>query len=520
MLDYKITGGKVFDGTGGDAVPCDLGIKNGIITSTGDLSKEASRGTIDAAGKCVCPGFIDMHSHSDAFLMIDPSAASKILQGVTTEVVGNCGASAFPLTEKNRMPSDWAAQRYTREWKSAGEYFDALSSAKPAVNVVCLTGHNTLRAAVMGYDNRPASVEEMHQMEVLLEECMENGARGISTGLVYPPGMFTPPGEIKRLAAVVARRGGIYATHMRNEGTRLVEAVRETLDIGGSSGVKVQISHLKTSGKKSWHLLNPVLEILENARSRGMDVTADRYPYTAGYTDLDILFPSWASEGDRKTVMNRLADSDTRNRLIGEIRDSRDEEDWGFVILASIFSREFRQFRGRKAADVAAEMGCHPSEAIVRILEADELKTTAFFSGMSEANMMKILAQPWVMAGSDASIRNPEGPLGIDYPHPRAYGTFPRFLRMALDGETVGTGEAIRKMTSLPASKLGLKDRGLLKKNNIADVLVFDPASVRDTATYSNPHSFAQGICDVFVNGQPCVLKGKITGERTGRILR
>jgi len=519
MLDLSVHGGMVFDGRGGEAVRADIGIEGDRIAAVGDLSLAEARFCVDASGRNVCPGFVDVHSHSDAYLLIEPSAPSKIHQGVTTEVVGNCGASAAPRTERNRMPSDWLEHKYPGTWQSFAEYRTLLEKVKPAVNAVLLVGHNTLRGGVLGYENRAATADERRQMLALLQKSLDEGARGMSTGLIYSPGMFTPPEEIVELARAVAARHGTYATHMRNEGPKLIEAIDEALALGRESGVSVQISHLKTSGEGNWHLIDAALDRLRKARAGGVAVAADRYPYMAGNTDLDVVFPAWAAEGGRDVIMARLRDPGQRQKLVRDMRDSRPDDAWKGVVIGSVAAKQYARFRGQPLVAVAKELGMHPVEAIVTLVEADNLKTMAFFFGMSEENMKRIFAEPYVMVGSDASIRCPTGPLSKDYPHPRAYGTFPRFLRMSLEGETVPLPEAVRKMTALPAEKFGLRDRGRLEKGMKADIVVFDPDKVRDTATYADPHQFAAGIDHVIVNGIVTLKDGKLTGQRGGRVL-
>jgi N-acyl-D-amino-acid deacylase len=519
MLDLKITGGQVLDGAGGPAVRADIGIRGDQITDVGDLTAAEARVTVGAAGKYVCPGFIDVHSHSDSYLLIEPSAPSKIHQGVTTEVVGNCGASAAPRVGAYQMPSDWREKKYPGAWSSVAEYRGLLAQVKPAVNVVLLIGHNSLRAGVIGYESRAATEEETRAMEDLLARSLDEGGAGLSTGLIYPPGMFARPEEIVALAKVSGGRGKIYTSHMRSEGSRLLDALDETIHVGRKSGARVEISHLKTSGRKNWHLVDAAIERVRAARAGGLDVAADRYPYTAASTDLDVVLPDWASEGGRDNVLTRLRDPEVRQRIRSELLQSRDNAYWRSVTIGSIFRAENKRFQGMSLMDAAKALSMEPVDALLHLCDTDELHTGGIFFGMSEKNMWKILREPYVMIGSDASVRAPTGPLGQDHPHPRAYGTFPRFLRAALDGKTVALPEAIRKMTSLPAEHFRLKDRGMLKPGNLADVVVFDPAEVRDMATYGQPHQLARGIEAVVVNGVLTVEGEKLTGGRGGRFL-
>lgn len=518
MLDLKITGGRVFDGTGRPAEPADVGIAAGRIAEVGPLASAEARVTIAADGRCVCPGFIDTHSHSDAYLLVDPSAPSKIHQGVTTEVVGNCGASAAPRFGQARLPSDWRTFDYPGTWRSMAEYRALVERVTPAVNVVALAGHNVIRASVVGYEGRAATADELDAMARLLDEALDAGARGLSTGLIYPPGMYATAGEIETLARCVSRHGGIYTSHMRSEGAGLIESLDETIGVGRSTGVRVQVSHLKTSGRANWGLIDRALAVIDRARAEGLEVAADRYPYVSSCTELDVILPNWATEGGADAERARLRDPATRARLRAELIEAKPETYWGIVTIGSSEAQEGR-FRGRLLAEVARELGLEPVDAALYLIEADDLRTSAFFQGMSEANMWRILAQPYVMLGSDASVRAPWGPLSRDFPHPRAYGSFPRFLRAAVDGRTVALEDAIRKMTSLPADQFRLAGRGRLVAGGRADVVVFDPGRVADRSTYANPHQLSEGIEDVVVNGVLTLHEGRLTGQRAGEWL-
>lgn len=519
MFDLVITGGRVLDGTGAAAATADVGITRDRITGIGSLAGAESKAVIRADGRCVCPGFIDVHSHSDAYLLIEPTAASKVYQGVTTEVVGNCGASASPLTGVYKLPSDWRDKKYPGEWKTVGEYRALLEQVGPAVNVALLIGHNTLRAGVAGYENRPLRPDELAQAERLLGQALDEGGIGLSSGLIYGPGMFAPREELVSLARVAARRGGIYTSHMRSEGDHLLEAIDEALAVGRESGIRVEISHLKTSGKANWGRLDAALAKIEEARRDGFAVAADRYPYTASSTDLDVIFPSWSHEGGGSALLSRLRDPASRAEIRAALLGAGVERDWGRITIGSTAAAENRRFQGMALVDAAKLLGMEPVDAVFHFAETDHLRTGAFFFGMNEQNMERILALPYVMLGSDASLRAPWGVLADDYPHPRAYGAFARFLRMCLDGKIVDLPEAIRKMTSLPASQFGFKDRGRLAPGLAADIVVFNPVSVRDLSDYGNPHRLAEGFDHVIVNGTPVLQDGKLTGNRSGRFL-
>ena len=518
-MDWILRGGQVADGLGGEPVRADVGIAGDRVAAVGNLAGAEAANEIDAAGRLVCPGFIDVHTHSDAYLLIEPGAPSKIRQGVTTEITGNCGASAAPRGPGYTMPSDWLEQEYPGDWQSVAEYRALLAAQRPAVNSAMLIGHRAVRAAVMGIEPRAATPDEIAKMCGWLDQALEEGGAGLSTGLVYAPAMFAQPEEIQALARVAARRGGIYATHMRSEGGALLEAIDEALDVARATGVRLQISHLKTAGRANWGKREAALEKIRAARAAGLSVASDRYPYTASCTDLDVILPEWASQGGRAAILARLRDPGERAKIRAEMAAERDEAYWEGVWIGSTRHPDNAPFAGKPILKAAEAWKLHPLDAVLRFMETDELFTGGIFFGMSEENMWRILAEPWVMIGSDASIRSPEGPLSHDHPHPRAYGTFGRFLRAALDGKTVGIGEAVRKMTSLPAEQFRLKDRGVLRAGAYADVVVLDPKTVRDRATYEKPHQFCEGVSGVWVNGVVTVCDGKDTGGRGGRYL-
>ena len=518
-FDLLIKNGSVLDGTGAEAIRADIGISGERIAAVGDLSKAEAKQTIDAAGKIVCPGFIDVHSHSDAYLLIEPRASSKVFQGVTTEVCGNCGASAAPRLGDAKLPSDWQDKPFPGTWSTVSEYRKIFDQAKPAVNEALLIGHNTLHRGICGYEPRGATPDELKVMVRALEQALDEGGCGMSTGLIYPPASAVPADEIIALAKVCAERKKIYTTHMRSEGKQLLEAIDEALKIGRTSGSRVQISHLKTSGQANWHKLDAALEKIEAARAEGLEVAADRYPFIAAQTDLDITLPDWALYDGKAAVLGRLRDPETRQRIRDEVIVGRGEFGFGVIMIGSTEHPDLQQFKGMALPDAAKELGMEPIDALLHIIEKDELRTGGIFFGMCEENMWKILAQPWVMIGSDASLRAPDGILSKDHPHPRAYGSFTKLLRASLDGQTVPLPEMIRKMTSLPAEHFRLKDRGVLKKGNFADVVVFDPAKIKENTTYAKPHQLSEGVVALAVNGTLTIENGALTGKRSGMFL-
>ncbi len=528
-MDFEIiiSGGTIFDGSGKSATRCDIGINNDCITNMGELSAAKCDKRVEATGLTVCPGFIDAHSHSDTYLLIEPSAASKIHQGITTEICGNCGASAAPLNGAYQLPADWLDKEYaqlpdahtcasvgTLPWGTVGEYRHLYDTVSPAINAALLVGHNTLHAGICGYDPRSATPDELNAMRHALEQALDEGAIGLSSGLAYPPGSAVSREELIELARIVAQRGGLYATHMRSESGGLLEAIDEAVDIAERAGARLQISHLKASGQSNWNKLGLALEKIRTAQA-GVEIGSDRYPYTAGSTDLDICLPQWASYGGRDAILERVRDPATRKKIRTELL-AHPPGHWDNVMIGST---QFEAFKGRYLTEVAEALQLNEVDALLHLIDADDLKTGGIFFSMAEENLWKVLAEPYVSIGSDGSMRAPTGPLSSDHPHPRAYGSHTKFLRAALDGKTVPLPEAIRKMTALPAAQFGLKKRGLLKEGHAADIVVFNPAQVRENTTYAHPHQLSGGMRHVFVNGCHTLADGRPTGNRAGRFL-
>lgn len=523
-FDILLRGGMVADGSGAPARRADVGIRGDRIAAVGTIPPAAPAAlTLDVAGLLVCPGFIDAHSHSDAYLLVAPDAPAKVRQGVTTEVIGQCGTSLAPLLGAARLPADWQA---VLDAAGLGDcrgplaaYRERLAADGHAVNVVCLVGHNTLRAAVTGYAARHATPAEIAAMGRLLEEALDEGAAGFSTGLIYTPGLYAAPEEVRSLARLAAARGAIHATHMRSEGARLLEALDETLALARETGIRTQISHLKTAGKANWSKLDAALAKIRAARAAGLPVAADRYPYLASGTSLASRLPDWARADGDEAVLARLNDPPTAARIAAEIAAAGPPERWEDVMIGGTSHPDLRRWRGRTVAEAARGLGCEPVEAFLRILRLDRLFTEAFFFGMSADNMRRIYAEPWVMVGSDASVRAIEGPLAADHPHPRAYGAFVRFLRLARDGELgIPLEEAIRRLTLLPAETFGLQGRGRIAPDARADLTVLDPPRLRDTATFAEPHRYAEGVCCTIVNGR-IAFDGRQARARAGRWL-
>ncbi|MDH3346436.1 MAG: amidohydrolase family protein, partial [Kiritimatiellaceae bacterium] len=440
-------------------------------------------------------------------------------QGITTEICGNCGASVAPRLGGAQLPSDWQDKPFPGTWSTVAEYRELFEQVNPALNEALLIGHNTLHRGISGYEPRGATPDELKTMCRALEQALDEGGCGMSTGLIYPPASAVPLNEVVTLARICANENKIYTSHMRSEGNKLLEAIDEALEIGKQSGARVQISHLKTSGKANWHKLDAALEKIEAARAAGLEVAADRYPYTAAQTDLDIVLPDWALYNGKEAVLDRLRDSTTRKKIRDEILEERGEFGFSTVMIGSIENPELQHLKGIMLTDAANELNMDPTDALLHVIEKDELRTGGIFFGMSEENMWRILEQPWVMLGCDASLRAPDGILSQDHPHPRAYGSFTKFLRAALDGQTVPLPEAIRKMTTLPAEQFRLNGRGIIKKGYFADIVVFDPSEIQENTTYVDPHRLSDGIDTVIVNGTLTLNNGTLTGQRCGAFL-
>ena len=479
--------------------------------------------TIDATGCIVSPGFVDAHAHSDAYLVLEPDAPSKISQGVTTEINGQCGGSVAPRYGEARLSSDWATLLGSRlTWRSLAEYRTVLEAAKPAINTIQFVGHNTLRSSVVGYAGRAATSDELKEMQRLLAESLDAGGWGLTTGLIYQPGKYSTPEEVVALAKVAAERGAFYATHMRSEGDRILEAIDEVIDLVRATGIRAEVSHLKTSGKRNWHKIDAVLEKIETAIGEGLLLGSDRYPFCAAGTDLDIVLPDWAQEGAALAEMARFADPATRAKIVAEINAS--DRDWSTVMIGGTWSDATKPLSGKTVAEILSQPSqmsqkiSSPGELICHILELDGCKTGAFFFGMSEDNLDKILSRPWIVPGSDASLRAPWGPLGADHPHPRAYGTMPEFYRR-VRALGVSREEAIARMTSVPARRFGIAHRGVIEKGAFADIAIWKEDEFSSSATYVEPHKFSRGVKAVLVNGAVSYADGKFSANRTGRFL-
>jgi N-acyl-D-amino-acid deacylase len=524
-IDLLIAGGTVYDGSGGPPVRADIGIVDGAIRLIGKIPKSRARAGIVADGLAVSPGFIDVHDHTDIGLLVDPRAESAVRQGVTTLVSGQCGGSPFPVPEKGleEMRAD-LAKEYGLEldWRDARGFLGRIERAGTALNYATFVGHGSVRAAAMGYDDRPPTAEELERMKALVAEAMAGGALGLSSGLEYTPGSFAKTEELIALSRVAAGTGGLYASHMRDEEAEVLEAVSEALRIARETPIRLQISHLKIGFARNWPKLGALLERLEKARAEGLDFRCDRYPYIAGATSLDLLFPVWAREGGTERFMSRLKDPAFDARLQAHLAEQeKGYGTWAGILISEVGSDKNRPLEGLNVLEGAAGAGKPPYEFMRDLLveESGRVGMIAFYG--TEDVLKSILSLPFVGIGADSSAVAPYGPLGKGKPHPRFYGTFPRVLgKYVREEKLVPLEEMIRKMTAMPAGELGFVRRGRIKVGWAADLCVFDPDKVIDKATFKEPAVYPEGIVQVIVNGQVVVDGGEHTGRLPGRVLR
>lgn len=524
-FDLVIRGAQILDGTGTAAFAGDIGVAGGRIAAIGTIAAERARAVIDAAGLHVSPGFIDIHSHSDGDVLAYRTADSRVRQGVTTELTGNCGSSAAPLAgpRAEEQRKEWKEEGVEATWSGVGSYCDRLDKAGLAINQALLLGQGTLRVNAIGNVNRRLSDDELSGVLRAVEDGLDEGAFGLSTGLEYTPGRYTPTSEIVEMARVVARRGGLYASHIRNEETTLLEAVDEAIGIGRRSGVRVQVSHLKAAGRENWVKQQGALDLIASARQAGTDVLADAYPYTAYSTTLTILLSAEALEGGTPALMTRLADPTWRARMRKEIDEqlARELGDYALIVISRVKTPANQTLVGKNMVDIARSWNVEASEAVLRLLEQEEGAVGMIGHGMAPDNVEKVLRHPLVMVGSDGSSMAPVGRAAGTRPHPRSYGAFARVLgHYVRERKALTLPEAIRKMTSMPADQIGLSDRGRIARGKVADLVVFDASTVSDAATFETPHRYAVGISYVVVNGVPVIERGEPTGATPGRALR
>ena len=544
--DVIIRGGTVYDGSGAPPVVADVGIRGDRIAALGDLSGAEAAQVLDASGMAVSPGFINMLSWANESLIVDGRSLGDIRQGVTLEVLGE-GTSMGPANDamKAGFLEDFVSWLGGTEaaaralglppdaplevpWTTLGEYLDFMERKGVATNVASFIGATTVRVHEIGYDDRPPTADELVRMRALVRTAMEEGAVGVSSALIYTPGFFADTDELIALSEVAAEYDGMYISHLRSEGARLLESVEELITIAREAGIRAEIYHLKAAGRENWHKLEDVIARVEQVRAEGLGVTADMYTYTAGSTGLDAAMPPWVQEGGYDAWAERIRDPETRARVVEEMRTPTDE--WENLLLASgaegallvgFRNEELRRYQGMTLAEVAAERGTPPEETAIDLVIEDGTRVQVVYFLMSEENVRRQIALPWVSFDSDAASMAPEGVFLQNSTHPRAYGNFARLLgRYVRQEGVIPLEEAVRKLTSLPAANLRISDRGRLAEGFFADVVIFDPATVIDHATYEDAHQLATGVSHVFVNGVMVLEDSEPTGAMPGRFVR
>ena len=529
-FDILIEHGRIIDGTGSPWFSGDLGIRDGQIAAIGRLSGAAATRRIDAQGRVVAPGFIDMLGQSEMTILVNPHLPSKIFQGITTEVTGE-GGSIAPVTDALVKADQIAydSMKITPDWRSLSEYFARLEKQGIGINVATYVGATQVRRLVIGEDDRAPSLDELEGMKSIVREAMEQGAVGVSTSLQYAPAMYATTEELIALAGEAAKSGGIYATHMRSEGNGVMAALDEAIRIGREASIPVEVWHLKAAGKSNWGRMPDIVAKIEDARKNGVDIAANTYAYTAWFNSMSAFVPPWAHDGGDDKMIARLKDPETRRRIIKDMETPSSDWDneWREIpgpeaVLISVVQNEsLRPLQGKTLAEVAKLRGQKPIDALLDVLAEDKAYTSCAVFGMSQADVTLALRQPWVSIDNDSKGTAPDGLLGREHPHPRAYGTFPQVLRKYVREEHVLTLEdAIRKFSALPAARMRFTDRGVLKQGMWADVVIFDPELVRDLSTFEKPNQLAAGMDYVLVNGVPVIDSGKPTDALPGKVLR
>ena len=537
MYDLIIRHGEIIDGTGAKAFVGDVGIKDGLISEVALKVTKESKRIIDAGGHVVCPGFIDVHSHSDFTIPINPLGESKIRQGITTEVVGNCGFTAAPvvLNRYEELMQYLVNTVSVREidkkhwnWERQSDYIEFISGRGIPFNIVPLVGHGTIRVGLMGFDKRKPTSQELSKMLHMVETELLCGIHGMSTGLQYDPGCFSDLDELVEMSKLLASYEGIYATHLKSEGKDLLKCIREAIQIGELSKVSVQLSHLKAENPHNWGKVKDALRLIDEAKGRGLNIDFDVYPYTAFGSGLIDLIPPWARERGSKKMLELIRDPRHRNLIIRDMTDSSEDWDnpmidcdWEKVRVASVKTCKNKDFEGLSLKQVATIMSCTPYEAVLRLLEEEEGAVKMIFFAMCEDDLKTVLKHPGAIFCTDGRAVAPYGKLGSGKTHPRYYGTYPRILGHYVRTLQVMTiEEAIKKATLLPALKFNLRNRGQIKEGYAADIVVFNKEDIVDLATYDEPHRYPIGIYHVLVNGKPVISKGEHTGHLPGKVLK
>jgi len=529
-FDLVITNGHIVDGTGSPWYSGDIGIREGRIAVIGNLAAASRTRTIDAHGKVVAPGFVDMLGQSELTILVDPRLPSKIYQGITTEITGE-GGSIAPLNDAIIKADQSGYDHYhiTPDWRTLREYFARIEKQGMGINLASYIGATQVRRMVLGDDDRQPNPQQLEQMKELVRQGMRDGAVGVSTSLEYAPAPYAKTDELIALAGEASKFGGIYATHMRNESDAVLTAIDEALRIGKEGHIPVEIWHLKVAGKDNWGRMPEVVAKISAARKQGMDVTADTYAYPAWFNGLSAFIPAWAHDGGDAKLIERLKDPASRERIRKDLNTpSKDwDNEWQeipspeSIQIGVVQNPKLVPLQGKRLSEVAKLWNKDPMDALFDFLIQDNASTGVAVFGMSEPDVALALQQPWVSVDNDSSGASPEGILGVEHPHPRAYGTFPRILRKYVREEHKLTLEdAIRKFSALPAQRMRLTDRGVLKSGMWADLVIFDPETIKDLATFEEPNQLSQGMDYVLVNGVAVIDDGKMTGAKPGKVLR
>ena len=529
-FDLVIANGHIIDGTGSPWYSGDIGIRDGRIAAIGNLSGAARKRTVDAKGRVVAPGFIDMLGQSEVTILVDPRLPSKIYQGITTEITGE-GGSAAPLNDAI-IAADLAGYEHYKinpDWRTFRQYFSRLEKQGMGINLASYVGATQVRRMVLGDADVQPTPEQLDKMKALVRDAMHDGAVGVSTSLMYAPAPYAKTEEIIALASEASKFGGVYATHMRNESDSVLESIDEAVRVGREAHIPVEIWHFKVAGKANFGHMPELVARVNQARAEGVDVEADTYAYTAWFNSMSAFVPAWAHDGGDAKLIDRLKDPASRARIRKDMETPSKEWDneWDEVsgpqdvMISVVQNPALKKFQGKRLTEVAKTMNRDPMDALFDLLIEDKAFTECAVFGMSEPDVVLALQQPWVSIDNDSSGTSPEGILGEEHPHPRAYGTFPRILRKYVREEKKLTlEEAIRKFSALPAQRMRLTDRGVLKQGMWADMVVFDPEMVRDVATFDDPNRLSEGMEYVLINGVPVIENGKMTGARPGKVLR
>jgi N-acyl-D-amino-acid deacylase len=526
--DLIISGGSVLDGNGTPATTADIAVRDGKFAAIGNLGAAEARQRIDASGLVVAPGFIDMHNHSDYTILAEPKSESMFRQGVTTMVLGE-SRSAGPIKPGVNDDPRSRQDGTTVDWTTLGGYFQRLERQHMATNIASYVGEEQVWTYVKGYGQSAATQGELDAMKQLIAQAMEEGAMGLSTALLEPPSSLATTDNLVELAKVAKQYGGIYASHIRDEGERVFQAVDEAIQVGRGASIPVDILHMKIAHKSLWGRVNEIIAMVQKARDAGVAVTANVYPYTAGQNNLSSIIPPWAHDGGRDRMVERLRDPAARRRMHDEILQGLPNwynhyqatgDGWAGMILVSMQSERNKPFQGKRMSELIAARGGDPVNVLFDLLVEEGGTVPTVFFHHSEPDMQLVLKQPWTSIGSDGAAVNPDGPTGRSHPHPRYYGTFPRVLgRYVRELHVLTLPEAVKKMTSMNADKIGIKDRGRLREGMWADITIFDPNRVIDRATFENPHQFPLGIEYVIVNGAVTVDREQHTGALAGRVI-